>query len=91
MSKEHKKENKDAMSDAEVALAFQQFGFVHRGGSRPKPLNTRLGITNAAFAADDYVFRKACALAGVEPTPRQAGKYRSKRGKAYQFKGQANQ
>lgn len=40
-------------------------------------------MTNKEFAAQDTKFRKACESANIEPTSRQASKYRSKRGLAY--------
>jgi hypothetical protein len=74
----------------DITADFKAFGFIFRGGSRPKTLNQRLGaVTNTEFANSDYIFRKACALADVPPSPRQASKYRNRRGIAYQFKGQA--
>ena len=39
-------------------------------------------ITNRAFTKDGE-FQAACAAAGVEPTKRQASKYRRKMGAAY--------
>jgi hypothetical protein len=75
----------------DIAADFKAFGFVFRGGSRPKTLNQRRGaVTNTEFANSDYVFRKACALADVPPSPRQASKYRNGRGVAYKFKGTAS-
>lgn len=41
-------------------------------------------MTNKEFAAQDQKFRAACVAAGVEPTARQASKYRNKQGLAYQ-------
>jgi len=46
-------------------------------------------ITNEAFANNDRVFRKACELAGIQPTKRQASKYKNKKGLAYLFKDKA--
>ena len=43
-------------------------------------------MTHKEFAIKDKEFRKACKLAGIAPTTRQAGKYRSCKGLAYQFK-----
>lgn len=40
-------------------------------------------ISNSKFAETDRVFKKACEIAGAPPTPRQASKYRNKRGLAY--------
>ena len=40
------------------------------------------GITNAAFAKGKQ-FQEYCSLADCKPTPRQASKFRMKRGKAY--------
>lgn len=45
--------------------------------------------TNAHFAAHDTVFRRACILADVEATKRQASKYRNGRGRAFAFHRQA--
>lgn len=41
-------------------------------------------VTNAQFAKNDPTFAKACELAEVEPTKRQASKFRNKRGAAYE-------
>lgn len=56
-------------------------------------------MTNAEFAKKDQVFRKACEIAnanlpkgqepGIEPTKRQASKWRNRRGMAYRFRGTA--
>jgi hypothetical protein len=91
MSKDNKNASKkDVRSEADIAADFAAFGHVFRGGSRPRPLNARHGaITHAEFAKTDGLFIKACELAGVKPTTRQAAKYRNKRGAAYQFKGAA--
>jgi len=40
-------------------------------------------MTHREFAGTDEVFKKACELAKVQPTVRQASKFRSKRGSAY--------
>lgn len=39
-------------------------------------------MTNREFAAKDDTFRSCCSEAGVEPSVRQASKYRRGRGKA---------
>jgi hypothetical protein len=39
--------------------------------------------SNRVFAAENKAFRAACSEAGVEPTKRQASKYRNKLGVAY--------
>mgnify|MGYP005829608349 FL=1 len=41
-------------------------------------------MTNREFATQDAQFRKACEVVGLEPTRRQASKWRSKQGLAYQ-------
>lgn len=41
------------------------------------------GMTNAQFAQSDQGFKTACSKAEVEPTRRQASKYRMGYGKAY--------
>ena len=33
-------------------------------------------LTNALFAKNDQAFKNACKVAGIEPTKRQASKYR---------------
>lgn len=45
-------------------------------------------LTNKEFAAKNELFSKACALAGVTSTGRQASKFRMGRGKAFSFKNQ---
>ena len=40
-------------------------------------------VSNAKFAKEDVKFQNACQKVGIEPTPRQASKYRAKKGKAY--------
>ena len=47
-------------------------------------------MTNKKFAAQDRTFRAACEAAGIDPTPRQASKYRNNQGLAYQSKGKKN-
>lgn len=42
--------------------------------------------TNAVFAAENDEFKNACVEASCEATPRQASKYRRKRGLAYNAK-----
>lgn len=39
-------------------------------------------VTNREYAETDK-FKAACKRAGVEPTPRQASKYRNGKGRAY--------
>jgi hypothetical protein len=38
-------------------------------------------MTSRQFAATDPLFKKCCELAKIEPTKRQASKFRSDRGK----------
>lgn len=40
-------------------------------------------MTNKDFAKQDIKFITACEKSGVEPTKRQASKFRSGKGKAY--------
>ncbi len=40
-------------------------------------------MTNRKFAKEDEKFQKACTLVEIEPTVRQASKYRNKKGKAF--------
>jgi len=46
-------------------------------------------MTNQEFAKNDEVFRTACGLVGLEPTPRQASKFRNGKGLAFRVKRQA--
>lgn len=46
-------------------------------------------ITNTQYAKTVKIFKVACELAGVDPTPRQASKFQNKKGAAYAFKNQA--
>jgi len=39
--------------------------------------------TNRDFALNNEEFRQACARAGIQPTQRQASKFRLRDGKAY--------
>jgi len=41
------------------------------------------GMTNKKFAAEDNHFKKCCEAAGIPATPRQAGKFKRKAGRAY--------
>ena len=40
-------------------------------------------IHNTKFAKEDSTFQSACDKAGVQPTARQASKWRNKKGAAY--------
>jgi hypothetical protein len=40
-------------------------------------------MTNREFAEQDERFRKDCTKSQTAPTPRQASKYRNKKGKAF--------
>lgn len=40
-------------------------------------------MTNAAFARTDKTFAAACEQAGIDPSSRQAGKFRRQTGVAY--------
>jgi hypothetical protein len=41
------------------------------------------GMTNKQFCETDNQFRKACEVAGIPPTPRQASKWLNSKGLAY--------
>ena len=45
--------------------------------------------TNQEFARTDRVFKMACELANIEPTARQASKFRNKKGTARKFQRRA--
>ena len=47
------------------------------------------GTYHKEFAKDDLFFQKACELAGVQATRRQASKWRNNRGAAIKFKNEA--
>lgn len=49
----------------------------------------KVRITNKKFAAEDETFKNACDKAGIEPTMRQASKYRRKKGLAIRFKNKS--
>ena len=40
-------------------------------------------MTNREFAKQDQTFKMCCEKAGVDPTVRQASKFRAKKGAAY--------
>ncbi len=44
-------------------------------------------MTNKVFSSSNEVFIKSCELASVDPTTRQASKYRNWKGKAFHKKG----
>lgn len=48
-------------------------------------------ITNTMFARENELFRKSCEAAGIEPTPRQASRWRNGKGKAIRFRSLANE
>ena len=45
------------------------------------------GESNLSFSKNNEHFKQACVDAGIEPTARQASKFRSKKGAAYLGKG----
>jgi hypothetical protein len=45
--------------------------------------------TSREFAQTSPVFIRACEIAGVEPTKRQASKWHNKKGRAFIFRNQA--
>lgn len=48
-----------------------------------------MDLTNKEYAAQATLFRKACDLAGIPITPRQASKFMRRFGKAYKYYEQA--
>ena len=46
-------------------------------------------VTNGEFSKQDKLFRTCCELAEIEPTKRQASKFRRGFGKASKFKLEA--
>lgn len=62
----------------------KDIGKAARGDRGPAPK-----VTNEEFAAQDRLFIKACELADVEVTPRQASRWRNGHGSAFRFKREA--
>jgi len=48
-------------------------------------------VTNKMFAKDDSFFNKACGMAEVESTTRQASKFRMGKGSAYKHRKQVKE
>lgn len=46
-------------------------------------------MTHKQFSQSDVVFKRACELANLPNTARQASKYRAGRGKAFKYRAQA--
>lgn len=46
-------------------------------------------LKNVEFAKQNLLFQKACELAGIQPTTRQASKWRNEKGKAFTFRHDA--
>jgi len=55
-------------------------------GGSPEKAHTGV-VPNKVFAATDQGFRAKCDAAGVQPTSRQASKFRMGKGSAFNFKG----
>lgn len=51
----------------------------------PGKVEPRNGISNEEYAKTDTRFAQACAGAGVQPTPRQASKWRNGHGSARKY------
>jgi hypothetical protein len=43
-------------------------------------------MTNSKFSRTNQEFKDSCSRANIEPTTRQASKWRSKKGKAWDFR-----
>jgi len=72
------------MSDAPETKVFSQ----SKGLKKLPPMSCpghkhKYETTNATFAKNDGNFINACSKAGVQPTTRQASKWRNKTGLAY--------
>lgn len=66
--------------------------FFHSTGSTNQPPMGELmkePMSNRKFADTNVLFRKACELAKVPPTKRQASKFRNHVGQAEQMRGSA--
>jgi len=46
-------------------------------------------MRNHVFAQTNEFFKICCQCAGVQPTPRQASKFRNNKGQAFAHKGEA--
>lgn len=55
-------------------------------GGTAQAIKARHQGSNRQFAAEDELFRTSCKMAGVEPTKRQASKWRRKCGSAYEYR-----
>jgi hypothetical protein len=66
----------------DIVLEFVQSGRINREVCE-EMTKGREEMTNRYFAENNKDFRKACKLAGVEPTTRQASKWRRKQGSAW--------
>lgn len=44
-------------------------------------------MTNREYAEKSEAFRESCSGVKIEPTMRQASKWRNRKGKAYQYHG----
>ncbi len=60
-----------------------------RKGAGGVVVNNNYSESNAHFAKNNALFRRACELAKVEPTARQASKWRNQRGRAYAMRNAA--
>jgi len=49
-------------------------------------INDIMNLNHKDFALKIKTFKASCEKAGIEPTKRQASKYRNKKGKAYMAK-----
>lgn len=69
--------------------ARQKVSGVDAGAVRRVHTQLREPGTNAEIAAHNPIFKKACELAGITPTKRQASKWNNKRGAAWQKRNEA--
>lgn len=42
-------------------------------------------MKNSTFAKHNVLFQEVCKISGIDPTTRQASKFRNKKGSAYNF------
>ena len=51
--------------------------------SQTEDQKSEFKMTNKIFSETNDEFKTACEIAGVKPTPRQASKWRSRKGRAW--------
>lgn len=71
------------MSESTEKVSKKSAGLKSLPTMSGKPHTHKYEMHNEKFAEEDSAFRSACINAKVEPTARQASKWRNKKGSAY--------